>query len=133
MTTTNPNEIRGLIPYVMLRDAGAAAEFYRRAFGAEVLATLPHSDGKRLMHCHLRVAGSDLFINDPMPEYGYPLKNPQSFTLHLQVDDADAAWQRAVDAGAEIENPIKVEFWGDRYGVVRDPFGVRWSIGGPAR
>ena len=133
MTTTDPNEIRGLIPYVMVRDAAAAAEFYGRAFGAEVLAKLPHSDGKRLMHCHLRVHDSNLFINDPMPEYGYPLKTAQSFTLHLQVDDPDAAWQRAVDAGAEIENPIKLEFWGDRYGVVRDPFGIRWSIGGPAK
>jgi PhnB protein len=135
-TTTSPTTmppVTGVTPYVQVRDATAAAELYQQAFGAEVVARLPGSDGKRLMHCHLRINGGTLFINDPFPEHGYPLEKPQSFTLHLQVDDADAWFQRAVSAGLEVVKPIEVMFWGDRYGMLRDPFGVQWSIGGPNR
>lgn len=74
-----------------------------------------------------------MYLSDPFPERGYPAQPPQSFALHLQVDDADAWWTRAVAAGAKIKEPIALQFWGDRYGLLEDPFGVRWSIGGPNR
>jgi len=105
----------------MVRDAAAVAEFYARAFGAGVLAKLPHSDGNRLMHCHLRIQGSNLFINVPMPEYGYPLKTPQSFTSTPRSTTPTPPGSAPSTAGAEVQNPIKLEFWGDRYGIVRDP------------
>jgi PhnB protein len=141
MTTTNspstsptptPPTVTGVTAHVCVRDANAAADLYQRAFGAEVLQRLAAPDGK-LMHCHLRINGGNLFINDAFPEHGCPLEAPQSFALHLQVDNADAWWKRAVDGGLTITTPIDLAFWGDRYGQLRDPFGVTWSIGGPNR
>jgi RNA polymerase sigma-70 factor (ECF subfamily) len=123
--------VTGVTPYLSVRDASAASKFYQKAFAAEELARMPAEDGKRLMHCHLRINAGSLMLSDPFPEHGHPLEAAQGYVLHLQVDDADAWWQRAVDCGAEITMPIGVMFWGDKYGQLRDPFGVTWSIGGP--
>jgi PhnB protein len=131
--STTPPPVTGVTPYVQVSDASAATEFYQRAFGAEEAARVPGPDGKRLLHCHLRINGGPLFLNDPFPEHGHPLQTPQSFTLHLQVDDADRWFARAVAAGAVVVMPVSVMFWGDRYGQLRDPYGVTWSIGGPNR
>ena len=84
------------------------------------------------MHVHVEINGGSMMFNDPFPEYGTMDEAPQNIVLHLVVDDADAWWKRATEAGAEIVHPIKVEFWGDKYGQLRDPFGVRWGIVGPA-
>jgi uncharacterized glyoxalase superfamily protein PhnB len=72
-------------------------------------------------------------LSDAYPEHGHPLKTPQGFMLHLQVEDVDAWWDRAVAAGAEIVLPLQLMFWGDRYGQLRDPFGVLWSLSEPGR
>lgn len=132
-TPSNPPTIPGVTAHVVVRDASAAAELYQRAFGAEVLQRVPAQDGKRLMHCHLRINGGDLFIMDAFPEHGHALQAPQSFLLSVSVEDAEAAWKRAVDAGLEVQMPLEVAFWGDKYGQLRDPFGVLWSISGPNR
>ncbi len=71
-------------------------------------------------------------LSDPYPEHGCALQTPQAFNLHMQVGDVDAWWRRAVEAGAEIALPLQLMFWGDRYGQLRDPFGVTWSVGAPA-
>jgi PhnB protein len=81
------------------------------------------------MHIHLVVNGGSLMLADAFPDHGHPLETPGGFTLHMQVDNADAWWKRAVDAGAEPLMPVTDMFWGDRYGQFRDPFGVRWSVG----
>jgi PhnB protein len=120
--------MQGVVPFVVVSDAAAAAELYKDAFGADVLQRVPADDGKRLLHCHLRINGGSLVINDAFPEHGYALQEPQSFTLHLQVDDVDRWWARAIDAGFEIVMPLELQFWGDRYGIVKDRFGVNWSI-----
>jgi len=114
--------------------AAEAVDFYKRAFGAES-AMDPHmaEDGKRIMHAHLLINGGHLMLNDDFPEYMGGEKEPGGFTLHLQVTDADAAWNRAIQAGATEIMPLGDQFWGDRYGQVRDPFGFRWSIGAPIR
>jgi PhnB protein len=125
--------MNGVVPHVTVRDADAAAGFYKRAFGAEEIQRLPAQDGKRLMHCCLRINGGPLMLNDAFPEYGYPLKTPQSFVLHLHVEDVDAWWHRAVEAGAEVVMPLEPQFWGDRYGRLRDPFGITWSLASPGR
>jgi uncharacterized glyoxalase superfamily protein PhnB len=70
-------------------------------------------------------------LSDAYPEHGVSLEKPQAFTLHLQVDDVDAWWARAVEAGCTITLPLQKMFWGDRYGQLRDPFGVSWSMGAP--
>jgi PhnB protein len=123
----------GLTPHLVIGDrrAAEAIEFYKRAFGAEELMRHPSDDG-RLMHAHLKVNGSSLMMHDDFPEHhgGKPVK-PEGVMLHLQVDDADAWWNRAVDAGAKVVMELADQFWGDRYGQLEDPFGHRWSIGAP--
>lgn len=121
----------GVVAALQVRNASDAVDFYKRAFAAEELNRIPSQDGKLLLHSHLRINGGSLILNDAFPEQGYPLQTPQAFTLHLQVDDVDAWWNRAVEAGCEVTMPLGLMFWGDRYGQLRDPYGVAWSLGAP--
>lgn len=128
-----PND--GLTPHLSIGGgrAAEAIDFYKRAFGAEESMRMPADDGKRLMHAHLKINGASLMLADDFPEYrgGTPQPAPSAVTLHLQVDDADRWFERAVAAGATATMPLADQFWGDRYGQVRDPFGHMWSIGAP--
>jgi uncharacterized glyoxalase superfamily protein PhnB len=72
-------------------------------------------------------------LNDAYPEHGHPLQAPQAFSLVLVVDDIDGWWARAVEAGAAVVMPVAEMFWGDRFGQLRDPFGVLWSMNQPKR
>ncbi|MEI9996466.1 MAG: glyoxalase/bleomycin resistance/extradiol dioxygenase family protein [Rhizomicrobium sp.] len=119
----------GIVPYLNLDGAGKAADFYKRAFGADEIARMPGAADGRLIHCHLVLNGNSLMLSDPFPEHGHPAQTPAAFTLHLQVDDIDAWFRRAVAAGATVLMPVSKQFWGDLYGRLRDPFGVSWSIG----
>jgi PhnB protein len=112
-----------------------AIEFYKRAFGAKEEMRSLADDGKRLMHAYLTINGGSLMLNDDFPEYRGVSESPApaGTTLHLQVPDADAAWDKAVAAGAAVTFPIENQFWGDRYGQIEDPFGFTWSIGGPQK
>lgn len=133
MTGTSP------IPHLVVNDAEAAIDFYARAFGAVLESKVPHQDGKRLMHAHLMIGDGPLFLVDDFPEYEFAVAmsparlGGSSITIHLQVPDADEAWNRAIDAGAVSVMDLQDQFWGDRYGVVKDPFGHYWSIGGPIK
>ena len=89
---------------------------------------MPPDESGRTMHVHLYINGGSVMMSDPWPEHGHPLKEHQGTTLHLQVDDVDAWWTRAVDAGMTVVTPLERQFWGDRYGQLRDPFGVLWSL-----
>lgn len=130
-----PND--GVTPHLTIggQRGPLAADWYVRAFGGEVLARMPAEDGVRLMHCHLRINGGSLMLADDFPEYHGQVDapSPNGVVMHLQVPDADAAWTRAVEAGAEVLMPLDNQFWGDRYGQLRDPFGHHWSIGGPIK
>lgn len=126
-----PEVLGGVVPYLQVRDASAAAAFYTRAFGAEEVFRQPPDEQGRTMHIHLHINGGSVMLCDPFPEHGCGLKDAQGYTLHMKVDGIDGWWQRAVDAGAEIALPLQVMFWGDRYGQLRDPFGVLWSLGAP--
>jgi len=114
-----------LIPHLIVSDANAACELYHRALGAEIVQKVPGPDGKLLMHCHLKVNNADLFLMDPMQGPSGP---PSAFLLHLAVDDPQAWWKRAVDAGLEVKLPLAKQPWGATYGQLRDRFGVVWSI-----
>jgi uncharacterized glyoxalase superfamily protein PhnB len=114
----------GVIAYLQLDGAMKAAEFYQRALGAKLLHALPVDDKGRTMHVHLQINGSSVMLCDGYPESGHPTQKPQGFHLMLDVDDIDAWWQRAADAGAEVVMPVAKMFWGARYGQLRDPFGV---------
>lgn len=128
---SQPQVRGGLVAYLQVNGASKASEFYQRAFGATEVARQPVDDKGRTMHVHLYVNGSSLMLSDAYPEYGHALETPQAFNLTLQVEDIDAWWARAVAAGAEVVMPVQDMFWGARYGQLRDPFGVRWSINQP--
>lgn len=127
-----------LSPSLVVDDAAAAIDFYTKAFGATEYGRVPHPDG-RLVHAALDVNGSMVMLNDDFPEMSEGKSmTPKSLggtpvTIHLQVTDVESAFQRAVDAGATVVAPLEDQFWGDRYGVVRDPFGHHWSLGQPMR
>jgi uncharacterized glyoxalase superfamily protein PhnB len=126
--STVPQVLGGVAPYLNVSDASAAAEFYKRAFGAVELDRRTLGEDGRLIHCHLHINGGSVMLSDPFPEHGCPFEAPQAFTLLVPVQDADAWWSRATAAGAEVVMPLELQFWGDRYGQVRDPFGVIWAV-----
>jgi len=128
-----PKVLGGIAPYLDVSDASAAAEFYKKAFAAQEVHRHPADESGRTFHIHLHLNGNSLMLSDPFPEFGHPTGAPQGFNLLLAVDDVDAWWNRAVEAGAEIVMPLQDMFWGDRYGQLRDPFGVRWAMGAPIR
>lgn len=129
----NQGPMDGVTAHLTIREGkgSEAVEFYKKAFGAEEQLRHLADDGKRIMHSHLRINGGSVLLNDDFPEYTGGISVPAGVTLHLQVDDADKWWERAVGAGATVRMPLDNQFWGDRYGQVVDPFGHHWSIGGP--
>ncbi len=131
-TMKMPPVKNGLLPYVTVDGALKAAEFYKRAFGAEEAFVVPPDENGRTMHVHLYINGSSLMLCDAYPEHGHPFEKHQGFTLQLVIDDIDFWWDRAVAAGAEVILPVQLMFWGDRYGQLRDPFGVLWAMNAPA-
>ena len=130
-----PHGFNGVVPYLTIRDGkgSEAAAFYAKAFGAEEMRRMRADDGQRLLHCQLKINGEDLFFSDAFPEFmgGGEVPAPAGVTIHLEVDDADAWWERATAAGCEVKMPLADQFWGDRYGQLRDPFGHSWSIASP--
>ena len=123
----------GLTPYLQVEGASAASDFYQRAFGGVEVAKHPVDAKGRTMHIHLHINRSSLMLSDPYPEHGYAAQKPQAFNLTLQVDNIDAWWKRAIDAGCTQVMPVEQMFWGDRYGQMRDPFGVLWSMNEAAK
>ena len=118
----------GVVPHLNVEGANDASAFYQRAFAARELSRQPADDGQRLMHCHLLINGGSLILSDCFPEFGITNQPSHCVAMHLQVDDVDAWWKRAVDAGAAVTIPLADQFWGERYGKLRDPFGVNWSL-----
>lgn len=127
-TTTTTQPVGGVVPHINIEGASDASAFYQRAFAAQELSRQPAQDGKRLMHCQLVVNGGSLMLSDCFPEFGIANQPSACFTMHLDVDDVDSWWQRALSAGAEVTVPLAQQFWGVRYGKLRDPFGVNWSL-----
>jgi uncharacterized glyoxalase superfamily protein PhnB len=132
--TVEPKPVKGgLVSYLQVDGALKAAEFYKQAFGAEMAGYHPPDEQGRTMHVHVYINGSSLMLSDAYPDHGYPHEKPQAFTvlLPLTSGDIDAWWKRAVDAGMEVTLDLQVMFWGDRYGQLRDPFGVAWAMNAP--
>ncbi len=126
-----PEGYHTLTPYLTVRNAAEAIEFYKKAFAAEERFRMPTPDGKGVVHAELKIGDSIFMLSDEMP--GQECKSPLSFNgtpvgFYVYVEDVDAAFKRAVDAGAEVKAPLENMFWGDRMGGVTDPFGHVWTF-----
>jgi len=125
-----PPKPRTVTPYLSLRHAAEAIEWYKKALGAKETARAPSPDGL-IWHAGIRVGDSDIYLSDIFP--GAESKDPLALgnspvTLHVWTKDLDRLWKRAVAAGAKVEMPLDDQFWGDRYGTLKDPFGHHWSL-----
>ncbi len=130
MTKLIPDGFHSVTPSLIVSDSNKAIEFYKKALGANEIYKFPGPDG-RIMHAMIQIGDSFVMMMDEFPEMG--TKSPDTIggtavTLHLYVEDADKTFNKAVDAGAKPVMPIMDAFWGDRYGVVTDPFGHSWAI-----
>jgi len=117
-------------PAIVVRDASAAIDFYQRAFGASEVSRMAGPDGK-IMHAEIRIGDSLIMLGEENEQWGTKsplLTNGNPGSLHIYVDDADASFARALEAGATVKYPLEDAFWGDRYGKVTDPFGHEWGI-----
>jgi len=125
-----PEGFTNVTPYLTCEGADQAIAFYAKAFGAVEVGRINGQDGK-IMHAELRIGNAMLMLSDDFPDFGSV--GPQALKgtpvmIHLYVEDADAAWSRALAAGATEVMPLADAFWGDRFGMLADPFGHRWSI-----
>ncbi|MCF5689424.1 VOC family protein [Pseudomonas sp. PA-1-3F] len=123
-----PDGYHSLTPYMGIDKAGEAIEFYKKALGATQVMRLDMPDG-RVGHAELRIGDSSLMLGTPCDQMA--LRNPDEHTsigLHLYVEDVDAQFQRAVDAGATVVSEPKDQFYGDRSASVKDPFGHLWFL-----
>jgi PhnB protein len=125
-------DIHEIYPYLRVYSAAEAIGFYTRAFGATELFRLTEPSG-RVGHAEMKIGPSTIMLSDEFPELG--IKGPKSlggtsFSLHLHVADVDEAFRQAVEAGAEVVRPLQDQFYGERSGTVRDPFGHEWLLGG---
>lgn len=126
----NPSDMHTITPHLICAGAAEAIDWYVRALGAVELMRLPGPNGK-LMHATIRIGDSTVMLADEMPEWGS--MGPKALggspvTLHYSVDNVDASFQRAIDAGATSKMSPEDMFWGDRYGVLTDPWGHSWSM-----
>jgi PhnB protein len=126
-----PDGYRTVTPYLTVKGAAQAIDFYTRAFGAQEVERMTGLDGQSVMHAEIKIGDSVVMLSDEFPQMG--CRSPQTLggttaSLFLYVADVDAAFQRAVDAGAKAIMPPADMFWGDRFGTLVDPFGHQWSL-----
>ena len=124
-------KVREFFSYVCVKNADKAIEYYRQAFGATEKFRLTEPGG-RIGHAELDFGCATMMLSDEFPEYGIlspSAGSPRAFQMHLHVDDADAFISRAVELGAEVVHATRDQFYGERSGTIRDPFGHQWNIG----
>ncbi len=125
-----PDGFHSVTPAIVVSNANEAIEFYKKAFDAKEIYRFPTPDGK-ILHSMIQIGDSRIMMSDEFTSMG--IRSPTtvggtSVTLHLYVEDADKLYQQAVDAGAVVTVPLMDAFWGDRYGIVMDPYGHLWAI-----
>ena len=126
-----PDGYAAVTPYLTVKGAAEAIDFYKRAFGAEEVMRMNAPDGK-VMHAEIRIGGSVVMLHDEMPAWN--ALSPQTIgdtasSIMLYVDDVDTVFKRALDAGATSTMPVANQFYGDRCGSLKDPFGHKWTVG----
>jgi uncharacterized glyoxalase superfamily protein PhnB len=125
-----PKGHHSVTPSLFVAGAAKAIDFYKKALGAEELMRFPAPDGT-IMHAELRIGDSIIMLADEMPDMGG--RGPKSIggtpvSFFVYGENVDAAWKRAVDAGAKPVVPLADQFWGDRTGCLEDPFGHQWWL-----
>ena len=125
-----PEGMHTITPHLVVRDAGRAAEWYKAVFGAQERGCIPVPGGK-FMQIELLLGDSTVMLADEFLEAG--VLSPQTIggtpiVLHFSTENVEALWKRALDAGAEVLQPLQDQFWGDRHGQILDPFGYRWGL-----
>lgn len=125
-----PDGYHSITPYLMIKNANSAIEFYKKAFNAQELFRMNGTD-ETIAHAELRIGDSVFMLSDEYPEMNY--LSPQSigaspFFMHLYVQDVDAVFDKAIAAGGTVLKPVEDQFYGDRSGTIKDPFGHLWSI-----
>jgi PhnB protein len=118
-------------PYLTVNNGSNAIEFYKKAFNAEELFRETIPDGKKILHARMRIGDSIVRLSEEFP--GSIQKSPVSLgsttvTLHIYTENVDGLWQQAIQAGAKVVLPLDNQFWGERYGMLVDPFGHQWSM-----
>jgi PhnB protein len=129
-TQSIPAGYHSVTPYLIVSGAADAIDFYKRAFGASELLRMPRPDGK-IGHAELRIGDSTIMLADEAPQMGY--RSPKSLggagvSLLVYVEQVDDVVQRALASGAEELQPVKDQFYGDRSGTLKDPFGHTWTV-----
>jgi uncharacterized glyoxalase superfamily protein PhnB len=125
MAKAIPEGLHTLTTQLSIDGCDKAIEWFKRAFGAELLSRAPDPSGQKVWHASLRIGDSVLFVNDVFPNMG---GGAETASLWLYSENVDAAWKRAIDAGAKQTMPPADMFWGDRMGSLVDPFGNRWTL-----
>src|ERR1700722_15526947 len=120
-----PEGLHTVTASIAVDGAAHAIAFYAKAFGAEEITRAPDPNGKKIWHAAIRIGDSQIFVNDVFPEMG---GGAQKAKLWLYLDDVDAAFRRATDAGAIVRMPLSDMFWGDRMGTVVDKWGNEWTL-----
>jgi len=126
-----PEGRRALTPNLTIAGCGKAIEFYKKALGAEVVMNMPAPDGKSVWHAELKIGDSVFFCNDEMPGMSPRPPTPSApapVSFWVSVKDCDAAFKRATEAGCTAKGKLEDMFWGDRTGMVVDPFGYTWTF-----
>lgn len=123
-----PPGFHTITPHLTVKGAAKAIEFYERAFGAEVVARNEMPGTGMVMHATLMIGDAPIMLNDEFPQGASAPGDSSPVAIHLYTEDADGLFERAVKAGAQVLFPLEDTFWGDRYGLVKDPFGHHWSI-----
>jgi PhnB protein len=129
-----PDHLRTVTPRLVVRDGGAAIDFYRRAFGAKEIGERFTDPQGAVIHAEVRIGNSIVMITAETEDAGAPARSPMSLggvvsaVMATYWEDVDAAWQRATSAGAEVVYPLADQFYGERGGRVRDPFGQQWML-----
>ena len=126
-----PDGFNTISAYLVVEDPLKAMEFYQQALGAEKGSVMMTQDGKSVVHAEMRISNSTFMLTAENPQW--EAKSAKTLggspvSMHIYVDDADKLFQRAVDAGCQVTDPIMDAFWGDRFGKVADPFGIQWGI-----
>src|SRR5438552_2971573 len=130
MTKPIPDGFHTITPHLVVSDAAKAIEFYKKALGAQEIDRFMSPDGKAVMHAQLKIGNSMVMLGNEFPPTCLSPKSRggTSVSLNLYLENADAAFDRAVKAGCSVKMPMMDQFWGDRYGQVEDPFGHQWSF-----